>query len=216
MAKELSQDEINRLLSAIPPSSPAPGSAHTKPDSLVIEEDISGRLEHLGQVHIKGRVLPGSRIRVRGILTVSRGITGGEIHCSGDLYTPFIEMSRVVCLGDILVTSHILNGRIRCAGGVYCSRHSVICGGSCRAYYTVQADVLGDSFGSRTEIQLIKSDPELKRPWRPPEKGDPHMLKIVALKKLWRDTLITLYDRSVCPDRDYDGPVVLGIPGEAD
>jgi uncharacterized protein (DUF342 family) len=222
VAKEFSQDEINRLLSAITPpphapkeSAPSRERGIRKSEDLIIEEDVSGSLDHDGQVHIKGRVLPGSRIRVTGILTVSRGITGGEIQCGGDLYSPFIEMSRIVCGKDILVTSHILNSRVRCAGGVYCSKGSVICGGSCRAFYTIQADVMGDRFGSRTEVQLIKSDPELKIPWRSPGREDPYMLKIVALKKLWKDTLLTLYDRSVYPDRDYDGPVFLDARKEA-
>ena len=185
-----------------------------KADFLTVEEDLSGELVHNGSVIIRGRILPGSKIRVSGYLNAIGGMLGADVYCGQGLSTPFIEMSSVISQDDILVTSHILSSRVKCGGGIYCSSGSFIRGGRCLAFNTIQADVFGDSFGAVTDLKLVKSDPQISTVWNPMAKSDPHIMKMVALKKLWQGVQLTLYDRTVHSAKDYEGPVFLKSPGE--
>ena len=218
--KEIPQKDIDALLAALQPAPekqqplkalPSESGEVRDGERLTIDNDFGGRLIYNGHVTMRGRLLPGSRVETSGCLSVAGGITGAVIHAGLGVTTPFIEMSTVVAEDDLLITSHILSSEIICAGGIYCSAGSRITGGICSAYYTVQADVFGDTMGALTDIKLVKSHPRLKKAFDPGTRGDPYIHKIVAMQKVWDGTLLAIREYSYFLRKSLDGPFVLDI-----
>ena len=212
MAPEIPQEDIDKLLSAITPrnNKQKPLIEHpVSPDILTINEDLQGELIHDGTVIIRGRAFPGSRIEVTGNITVTGGVTGGEIIAGQGIITPFFEMSSVICQGDLLVTSHLLNCTVCCGGGIYCSAGSTIRGGNYSAYYTIQADYIGHPFEINTKLELIKSNSNLTNSFNPELKGDPYLYNLVALKKVWPETIMGIYGHFYSPVEKIDGPFIV-------
>lgn len=129
-------------------------------DDYIIECD--------GDLNINGLV-EGARIKVKGDLTITKGISGHEISvvtCGGNFVTGFIDNATVTVHGN-LEAGEILNSTIFCDGEVTVKgKKGHIIGGEITARYAINATTIGSRLGVITLINLgvdIDSIKEIKQ-----------------------------------------------------
>lgn len=201
-------EEIKKLLLAF--SANDDSEENTESNCFTIPNNISGELNYKGSVIIEGRVLPGSVINISGSLIVKKGISGAIINTGEDVKTPYIEMSRIISEGDLLVTSYLLSCNVLCSGNIFCSSGSVINGGFYSAFYSIQADFLGSSMGSETNLNLIRSHSSLNKDFNPVDIADKYLHQIVALQKVWKGTEIDIYGDTYSFRGNKEGITIIG------
>lgn len=203
-------EEIKELLAAINVKSNSNQELENDgSDFITVSNNISGELNYNGSVLVEGKILPGSVINISGFLIAQGGISGATINTGRDVKAPYIEMSKIISQGDLLITSYLLGCYVLCAGSIYCSSGSVIKGGTYSAFYSIQADFFGDPLESKTELYLIRNHSELIKTFKPDDNGDKYLYKIVALQKIWKGTEINVYGDAFSFRGNKDGLTII-------
>ena len=109
-------------------------------------------------IEIKGTVGK-SKIISGGNIIVSQGIAGKEdgfLSCEGNLIAKFVENTKVVTKGDVIVRDSIVNARIDSNSSIICldGKRAAIVGGHMRASKKVVAKTIGSVSGSETIIEV--------------------------------------------------------------
>ncbi len=150
-------------------------------ESLHIDnvDNSTGHIKVVGNLIIRGMILPGLSIEASGNIEVSgtvssakitaggsivlrSGMTGSELTSGGDLSSRFIENCTLFVRGSIK-SEYILNSHIKCGKNVQVvGHHSKILGGSCLAGKDILAMDIGSQADVRTELEL-GADPEFLR-----------------------------------------------------
>lgn len=174
--------------------------------TFYIEEDVdstTGNIKVVGNVIVKGTVLPGFIVEASGNIQVYKGlssvkliaggdivlncgITGGNLSCEGNLKSRFIENCRVSVKGDIN-TDYVMNSKIVCRKSLYAINSiGKIVGGEYLVSENIQARTIGSNANIRTYLE-IAIDPAIL------ERQDILKKEIEALETQ-RDSLRTLID----------------------
>lgn len=137
--------------------------------------DLStGNINFLGTVIVDGNVTEGFTVEARGDIEVNGNvsaatlISGGNvkirkgylgkkknrIECKGNLEVKFIENGKVKAGGDVFVGEAILHSYINASGKIVVKGKGLVAGGKIQAGREVEANVLGSSLATRTEISV--------------------------------------------------------------
>ncbi len=140
----------------------------------------TGDIEFDGNVHVKGNVLAGFRIKANGNVVVDgvvegatieaegniilkRGIQGmnkGSLRAGGDVVATFIENSTVRAFGNI-DTDAILHSKVAACGSIEVhGKNGYLIGGMVRAGSVLTAKYVGSEMGTTTVLG-VGTDPEL-------------------------------------------------------
>ena len=91
----------------------------------------TGHIEYDGNVRIIGSIksgfkvqgndieaksLDGGIVEADGDLVVAGGIVEGDIYARGNVFARFIHKSKIVCMGNVVVTKEVVDSTIECAG----------------------------------------------------------------------------------------------------
>lgn len=153
--------------------------------SLVIDGDCgygTGDIDFLGDVHIKGDVVSGVRIVADGNITIDGVVEGAFIEASGDIIlnkgvhgkdmahlraggsivANFIDQAQVEAaesiVADSIINSQVYADNAICATG----KNGLILGGEARAHQTIEANVVSNEKGIRTDLLLEPLEEENK------------------------------------------------------
>lgn len=147
---------------------------------LMIDGDVDfrwGNIDFVGQVRVRGDVLPGFSIKARRGIEVEGAVRGGGliaadgsievkdqvfggrqsmIVCGGDFRARIVREINTEVLGDILIEKEALDSTMRTAGVLYMPAGHLV-GGRVFSAGGVEADVIGSPGGMRTVINLTSS-----------------------------------------------------------
>jgi len=134
-------------------------------------------------IEIKGTVGK-SNIICGGNIVVSQGIAGkedGYVSCAGNLIAKFVENTRVVTKGDVIVRDSIVNARIDSNSSIICidGKRAAIVGGHMRASKKVVAKTIGSMSGSETLIE-VGFEPEKRERFEELERRIDQITKDIA------------------------------------
>ncbi|MEA4932857.1 MAG: FapA family protein [Lawsonibacter sp.] len=134
-------------------------------------DNSTGNLQVNGNLSIRGMVLPGfvleavGKIEVEGTVVnatikagsdvkLHSGITGGMVHCGGDLACKYIENSQIFTVRNINAES-IVNSDVKCGKSIIVSGQiAKIMGGSCIAGENIEAGCIGSWANIKTKLEL--------------------------------------------------------------
>lgn len=134
-------------------------------------DNSTGNLNVVGNLNIAGHVMPGftveaartveirgtvesATIKSGGDMKLHSGVTGGVVHCGGNLKCKFIENSTVVTMGDVTADS-VINSNVVCGKNVRISGMiAKIIGGTCVAGGNIEANTIGSVSSVRTKLEL--------------------------------------------------------------
>lgn len=134
-------------------------------------DNSTGNLQVNGNLYIRGAVLPGfvleaagkievegtvvnAAIKAGGDVKLHSGITGGLVHCGGDLACKYIENSRIFAVRNINAES-IVNSEVKCGKSIIVSGPiAKIMGGSCIAGENIEAGCIGSRANLKTKLEL--------------------------------------------------------------
>lgn len=143
-------------------------------------DTATGDIDYNGNVHIKGNVLAGFKVRASGDVSIdgvvegatieaggkiilNRGIQGmnkGSLNAGGDIVAKFIE-NATARAGGYLETDAIMHSKVSARGEVNVhGRNGLITGGIVRAGSMITAKVIGSEMGTTTVVS-VGIDPEL-------------------------------------------------------
>lgn len=152
-------------------------------DLYQVEGDVdttTGDIDYNGNVHIKGNVLAGFKVKAAGDVSIdgvvegavieaggkiilNRGIQGmnkGSLTAGGDIVAKFIE-NATARAGGYLETDAIMHSKVSARGEVNVhGRNGLITGGIVRAGSTITAKDIGSEMGTTTVVS-VGIDPEL-------------------------------------------------------
>jgi len=114
------------------------------------------RVEAKGDIEVNGNV-SAATLKSGGSVKISKGYLGknkNSIECEGNLEVKFIENGKVKAGGDIAVEEAILHSDITASGKVVVKGKGLIAGGQVQAGQEVEANVLGSSLATKTEISV--------------------------------------------------------------
>ncbi len=137
--------------------------------------DLStGNINFLGTVIVEGNVTEGFMVEAKGDIEINGNVSaatlksGGNvkirkgylgknknrIECKGNLEVKFIENGKVKAGGNVFVGDAILHSDITASGKIMVKGKGLIAGGQLQAGQEVEANVLGSSLATRTEISV--------------------------------------------------------------
>ena len=157
-AREANEISINPILYV-------PGNAGIESGNLVYDGNvhIKGNIERgalvstLEELHVEGFV-ESALIRVGHSLHVHKGINAqakDPIYVEGDLYSTYLDNTKIVVLGDVKVKRSINASTLMAHGNIEMSgKHSVIVGGTLYVFGSLTADYIGNNSGTPTKIIL--------------------------------------------------------------
>ena len=132
-------------------------------DEYEISADVdtaTGDIDFDGNVHIKGNVLAGFKVKASGNVVVDGVVEGAEITAGGNIASNFIENARVIAGKDI-DTDAIMHSKVTARGNIEIhGRNGYLIGGFVRAGNLISAKTIGSDMGTNTIIG-VGSDPEL-------------------------------------------------------
>lgn len=147
-------------------------------DTLSFGGDVNfavGDLEFVGNLEIRGSVMPGFTIITRGNLNIGGSVEAARIDCGGDLYigglifgqdkgyircegnatVRGISRADVSVGGDINVRSYIMHSRVSSGGKIVMGEDkSVIVGETVRAYTAIHAKNVGNRIATPTSLNV--------------------------------------------------------------
>jgi len=110
-------------------------------------------LEAGGNIEIQGTV-QNATIKAGGNIRLYSGITGSEVHCSGDFECRYIESSRIFTIGNIKAES-IVNSDVKCGKSIQVAgKIAKIIGGSYIAGQNIEARSIGSRSNVKTKLEL--------------------------------------------------------------
>lgn len=147
-----------------------------QPD-LIIEEDASiekGNLKFNNNIIIKGNVLRGLEIKCGKDLIVEGNIESGQLRvlgnikskgintgntgiiiCNKNIETTFIENTKILCEGNLVIQSSIINSEITSHESIYLTNNkSKIIGGKIIFFNKLECGILGNASQIQTEIYI--------------------------------------------------------------
>lgn len=125
---------------------------------VIVKGDVTEGFEIKckGNVAIKGMV-EGAKIVADGSITLEKGINGmnhGLLEAKGDVTSKYIENCTIRAGGNVLAES-IINCQVESDGSVEVKgKHGMIVGGTCTAFGSVTATVVGSRAASQTSIVM--------------------------------------------------------------
>lgn len=125
---------------------------------VIIKGDVTEGFEvrAKGSVTVKGMV-EGATIVAGGPIVIEKGINGmnhGTLESAGNITSKYIENCTVHAGGDVAAES-IINCKVESDGSIEVKgKHGMIVGGSCTAFGSVTATVIGSRAASQTSIVL--------------------------------------------------------------
>ena len=132
-------------------------------DCFISERRCSARLIAKGNVEIDG-VVEGAEVSAGGNLIIKRGIQGfnmAKIHSNSNIYTNFIENSKVTCEGTI-ESEAIMHSETLCEGSVkVLGKKGLLVGGLCKAVEEISAKVIGSNMATATALE-VGLDPRIR------------------------------------------------------
>ncbi len=143
---------------------------------LEIKGDVdfsTGNIDFNGSVVVKGSVNDGFTVKADGDIEIQGSISGGFIHCGGNLkvkngvvgrnkgmivcrgsvYTQFIENASVTSGQDIVVGEAIMHSNASAGKTVTVGGKGVIVGGVVRAGEEIQAKIAGSNLATATDLE---------------------------------------------------------------
>ena len=132
--------------------------------NLVVQGMVSSgyKIQADGNIEVKGAVETATVIS-SGSVRLQSGITGSELHCSGDLNCRFIENCNVFVKGDINA-EYIINSNVKCGKTIkIMGKIARIIGGSCVAGQNIEAHTIGSVASVETRLALGTSQAVIER-----------------------------------------------------
>jgi uncharacterized protein len=147
-------------------------------DVFVVNGDVDfsvGNIDFLGNVQIKGSVLPDFRVVAAGDIEVVGNVDGAILEASGDITirggvqmrsrgvikaggtvrTRFLQGANIEAGLDVLIRDSIMHSQVQAGRNVYLeAQKSVIVGGLVRAGEEVRTRTLGSPMATPTEIEV--------------------------------------------------------------
>jgi hypothetical protein len=142
-----------------------------------------GNIDFVGNVVIRGNVLPGFKVKAAGDIRVIGGVEAGELDADGTVEITggilgqnkavvragkrvrcsFIQDARVEAMEDVIVSQSILHSHIRAGINVIChGAKGLIVGGVIQAGKNVKARTIGNTTSTPTAIE-VGLQPELRQ-----------------------------------------------------
>lgn len=152
-------------------------------DEYLVNSDVgneTGDINFDGNVHIKGSVIAGFKVKATGNIVIDKVVEGAEIiaggniilqhgiqgmnkgtlSAGGNITATFIE-SATVHAGGTVQTDAILHSTVTATGNIEVSgRNGYIIGGAVRAGKGIEAKIIGSEMGTNTVVS-VGSDPIL-------------------------------------------------------
>jgi uncharacterized protein (DUF342 family) len=136
---------------------PETGNIYFSGDVYVKEHILDGYTVTCDGDLVVGGVVEGATLKVKGSLTVGKGILGhdqSEIVVDGDLVSKFIENANVYVKGEI-TTGEIINSSVLCDSQITVKgKKGLIIGGEITSKYLIEANRIGSKLGVITSINL--------------------------------------------------------------
>jgi uncharacterized protein (DUF342 family) len=147
--------------------------------SFEVAEDVdysTGNIKFIGDVTIKGSVLPGfvveatGNVAVRGDIESAKSVKAGgditakgiigsnRVEAGGTITAEFAENSHIEAQGDVVVRTALINTSVTCGGAVKClgksglGQSGVLVGGTIFATHGIEARTIGSSTNSNTQL----------------------------------------------------------------
>ena len=129
------------------------------PGSIAITGSVrSGFYVVSGENITVDATVEGALLSAEGNITIGNGIKGGGkaiVRSKGQVTTPFIELSTVLCVGDLILKSAIVRSRVKCNGTIsFQGTKGRVVGGQIRARCGIEAYSIGSATGSQTTISF--------------------------------------------------------------
>jgi len=115
-------------------------------------------VEATGDVLIGGAVERSAKITAEGNVVVKGGIIGAQVKATGDVHAQYIQDSRIVTAGDLVISSYIQDSEVKAGGKAVVGGEEVgesqlcLVGGSLMAAVGVDVSFLGSEQGRETQV----------------------------------------------------------------
>lgn len=160
LAAHKGQPELHRGLVVVNPNLRIDGDIDygTGDVSFDGNVEIMGEIKRTFAVRVTGNLyvhggVEGAILEVGGNLAVEGGIRhGSQVSVGGNMRARYVEYSRVVCDGHLLVHDDLMFTQVECGGTVEVQGGLV--GGEVRADVAIRAESLGSRLGTPTELVL--------------------------------------------------------------